>query len=72
MVSCKGANVVQDLMLTCVRWYVAYPWSYRHLEEIMQERGGSVAHATIPRWGRTYRPRRDAACHSRHRPVWGS
>ena len=24
-------------MLTCVRWYVAYPLSLRHLEEMMSE-----------------------------------
>ena len=27
-----------DVMLTCVRWYVAYPLSLRHIEEIMAER----------------------------------
>ena len=25
-------------MLTCVRWYVAYPLSLRHIEGMMQER----------------------------------
>jgi hypothetical protein len=29
-------------MLTCVRWYVAYPLSLRHLDEMMAERGISV------------------------------
>ena len=24
-----------------VRWYVAYPLSYRHVEELMEERGVS-------------------------------
>ena len=33
-------------MLTCVRWYVAYPLSLRHIEEMMQERGALVDHAT--------------------------
>ena len=27
-----------NVMLTCVRWYVAYPLSLRHVEEMMQER----------------------------------
>ena len=27
------------MMLVCVRWYVAYPLSLRHLEEMMAERG---------------------------------
>ncbi|MSQ58055.1 MAG: IS6 family transposase, partial [Limnohabitans sp.] len=28
-----------EVMLTCVRWYVAYPLSLRHIEEMMHERG---------------------------------
>ncbi|SDR63906.1 hypothetical protein SAMN05519103_09167 [Rhizobiales bacterium GAS113] len=28
-----------EVMLTCVRWYSAYPLSLRHIEEMMQERG---------------------------------
>jgi putative transposase len=38
------------VMLTCVRWYVAYPLSLRHIEEMMAERGVVVDHATIHRW----------------------
>ena len=37
-------------MLTCVRWYVAYPLSLRHIEEMRAERGVNVDHATIHRW----------------------
>jgi transposase-like protein len=40
-----------DVMLTCVRWYVAYPLSLRHVEEMMQERGVCVDHSTVHRWG---------------------
>jgi Bacterial extracellular solute-binding proteins, family 3 len=36
-----------EVMLTCVRWYIAYPLSYRHIEELMQERGVSVDHTTV-------------------------
>ena len=50
MVSFKGAHFVKDIILTCVRWYVAYPLSYRQVEELMQERGVSVAPAPINRW----------------------
>jgi putative transposase len=39
-----------EIMLVCVRWYVAYPLSLRNLEEMMQERGVSVDHSTIHRW----------------------
>ena len=39
-----------EVMLTCVRWYVAYPLSLRHIEEMMQKRGVFVGHATVHRW----------------------
>ena len=39
-----------EVMLTCVRWYVAYPLSLRHVEEMMQERGVFVDHSTVHRW----------------------
>jgi transposase-like protein len=29
MVRFKGVHFVKDMILTCVRWYVAYPLSYR-------------------------------------------
>jgi putative transposase len=70
MVSFKGALVVKDIILTCVRWYVAYPLSYRQLEELMQERGVSVDHSTINRWVLKYSPQLEEAFHRRKRPVW--
>jgi putative transposase len=39
-----------EVMLVCVRWYVAYPLSLRNLEEMMHERGVTVDHSTIHRW----------------------
>jgi putative transposase len=39
-----------EVMLLCVRWYAAYPLSFRHLKEMMGERGVSVDHATVHRW----------------------
>jgi transposase-like protein len=37
-------------LLTCVRCYVTCPLSLRHIEEMMQERGVFVDHATVHRW----------------------
>jgi putative transposase len=70
MVSFKGAHFGQDILLMCVRWYVAYPLSYRQLEEMMHERGGAVDHSTINRWVLKYAPPLEAAFHRRKRPVW--
>jgi hypothetical protein len=39
-----------EVILTCVRWYVAYPLSLLHLEEMMAERGIAVDHSTEHRW----------------------
>src|ERR1700694_234748 len=39
-----------DIMLVCVRWYIAYALSLRNLEEMMEERGVVVDHSTIHRW----------------------
>jgi putative transposase len=46
----KRLHYPLDVILTCVRWYVAYPLSLRHLEEMMLERGISVDHSTVHRW----------------------
>jgi len=46
----KGAHVPQESILPGVRWYVAYPVSYRQGEARMEARGGAVDHATINRW----------------------
>ena len=70
MVSFKGAHFPQDIILTGVRWYVAYPLSYRHVEELMEERGVSVDHATINQWVVKYSPQLEEAFHRRKRPVW--
>ena len=68
-VSFKGAHFPQDIILMGVRWYVAYPLSYRHVEELMEERGVSVDHATIQRWVVKYSSQLGEAFHRRKRPV---
>jgi transposase-like protein len=63
-VSFKGAHFPPEIILMGVRWYLAYPLSTRHVEELMEERGIDVDHATINEsvkiWGD---PRTD------HQPV---
>ncbi|QEP30346.1 IS6 family transposase [Pukyongiella litopenaei] len=50
MVSFKGAQFPQDVILHAVFFYVRYAVSYRDLEEILAERGIRVDHATLNRW----------------------
>ena len=58
-----------EVILTCVRWYVAYPLSLRHLEEMMAERGISVDHSTVHRWALKLLPVLEKAFRRRKRPV---
>ena len=58
-----------EVILVCVRWYVAYPLSLRHLEEMMAERGVAVDHSTIHRWAIKILPVLAAICRRRKRPV---
>jgi hypothetical protein len=46
----KGSHFEREIVLWSVRWYVAYPISYRQLEEMMEERGEEVDHTTLNRW----------------------
>jgi transposase-like protein len=68
----KGAHFPQEIILMGVRWYLAYPLSYRHVEELMEERGVLLDHATIQRWVVKYSPLLEEAFHRRKRPVWTS
>src|ERR1700692_4524014 len=58
-----------DVILTCVRWYVAYPLSLRNLEEMMAERGIPVDHSTVHRWALKLLPVLEKAFRLRKRPV---
>src|ERR687884_1677387 len=71
-VSFKGAHFPKEVILMGVRWYLAYPLSTRHIEELMAERGVEVDHATINRWVIKYSPQLEEAFHRRKRPVWVS
>ncbi|MEM5405617.1 IS6 family transposase [Paraburkholderia unamae] len=58
-----------DVMLLCVRWYVAYPLSLRHLEQMMAERGIAVDHSTVHRWALKLLPVLEKAFRRRKRTV---
>ncbi len=55
-ISFKGAHFPPEVILMGVRWYLAYPLSTRHVEELMEERGVNVDHSTINRWVIKYSP----------------
>ena len=58
-----------EIMLICVRWYAAYPLSFRNIEEMMAERGVFVDHSTLHRWSMKILPVLAAMFRRRKRPV---
>jgi len=72
MLNFKGMRFPIDVILVCIRWYVAYPLSYRHLEEMMEERGVSVDHSSINRWAVRFLPLIEKMARKHKRPVGGS
>ena len=68
-ISFKGAHFPQEVILMGVRWYLAYPLSTRHVEELMEERGVELDHATINRWVSKYSPLLEEAFHRRKRII---
>ncbi len=71
MVICvKGAHFPQEIILMGVRWYVVYPLSRRHVEELMEERGVELDHATITRRVIKYSPLLEDVLRRRKHSVW--
>lgn len=56
MIDFKGSHYPKGVILYAVFFYVRYAVSYRNLEEIMEERGVDVDHATLNRWVVKYSP----------------
>jgi putative transposase len=69
MIDFKGTQFEQEIILWGVRWYVAYPISYRQLEEMMGERGVIVDHSTLNRWVIKYAPEFEKQFRRRQHPV---
>ena len=69
MLNLKRMRFPIDVIPVCIRWYVACPSSYRHLEEMMQERGVSVDHSSINRWAFRFLPLVDKMVRKHKRPA---
>ena len=52
----KWKHFKSDIILSAIRWYVAYPLSYRQVEEMLKERGLEVDHSSLQRWVVEYSP----------------
>ena len=65
----QGSQFERAIILWAVRWYVAYPISYRQLEEMMGKRGVTVDHSTLNRWVIKYAPQFEKQYRRRQCPV---
>jgi transposase-like protein len=52
----KGRHFDREIIILCVRWYLWFKLSFRDLEEMMAERGISLAPTTIMHWIQRYVP----------------
>ncbi len=69
MLSFKGCHFEKEFILLCTRWYLAYPLSYRNIEEMMEERGVDVDHSTLNRWVLKFTPFIEKEFRKKKRPV---
>ncbi len=59
-----------DIIVQCVRWYLAYALSLRNLAEMMAERGIAVDHPPISCWVHRLVPLM-IKCYRRSKPAVG-
>jgi len=52
--SFKGRHFTSEVILWVLRWYLAFPISYRDLAAMLSDRGVTVDHTTLFRWVQTY------------------
>src|SRR5918912_1158090 len=65
----SGYRWPADVILTAVRWYLAYPLSSQQVLELLAERGIDVSHRTVLSWVQTFGPRLAAEVRRCQRPV---
>ena len=53
----KGRHFTSQVILWALRWYLAFPISYRDLALMLSDRGVAVDHSTLFRWVQAYAPK---------------
>jgi putative transposase len=61
MIDFKGHRIEEAIILTGIRWYLAYPLSYRNLKEMLAERSVTIDHSNLYRWVQKFTPKLEAA-----------
>jgi len=67
----KGRHFTAEVILWALRWYLAFPISYRDLAAMLSDRGISVDHTTLFRWVQTYAATLELRVRQHLRPCTG-
>src|SRR6201981_795847 len=65
----KGRHYAGEVILLAVRWYLRYPLAYKHVAEILTERGLAVDASCVWRWVQAYAPELNKRCRPYLKPV---
>jgi len=68
----KGRNFTSKVILWALRWYLAFPISYRDLAAMLCDRGVTVDHTTLFRWVQAYAAALEQRVRRHLRPCTGS
>jgi IS6 family transposase len=68
----KGRHFTSEVILWALRWYLAFPISYRDLAAMLPDRGVTVDHTTLFRWVQTYAAELEQRVRRHLRPCTGS
>ena len=68
----KRRHFTSEVILWALRWYLAFPISYRDLELMLADRGVDVDHTTVFRWIQAYAPELEKRIRPHLRPSNGS
>ena len=63
----RGRHFTAEVILWALRWYLAFPISYRELASMLSDRGIAVDHTTLFRWVQAYAAKLEqrVRCHLR-------
>ena len=68
----KGRHFTSEVILWALRWYLAFPISYRDLASMLADRGVAVDHTTLFRWVQAYAAELEQRIRHHLRPCTGS
>ena len=68
----RGRHFTDEVIVSCVRWYLRYSLTYRDLAEMIMERHLSVDPSTVRRWLQRYAPELNARIRRELKPTNGS